>query len=252
MRPATGPRIGAQAFEADPAALTDSPYPAIDAAMLNMMTNNVSNPLRVVPPGFLEASIKLLQKVLANILADPTQAKFRSLKKTNKQVAAKILPCRGALQLLTACGFRSADGIMTMADEMVDVPKLEYAQSRLGGVGAEKAAAEESAAKAAEEARTALYKQQQEDRRVDREAKDVERKKLDEQRVEFARRAALESADYVPPPVVAADDDEAEGTAAATPAAEAAAARNIGTAAASAGAGDGDGDGGAAAADPAV
>eukprot|EP01046_Picozoa_sp_COSAG06_P066990 COSAG06_NODE_17152_length_958_cov_1.440047_1_plen_318_part_11 len=164
-------RQAAQAFEADSAALPDSsPYPAIDAAMLNMMTNNVSNPLRVVPPGFLEASIKLLQKVLANILAEPAEQKFRSLKKTNKQVAAKILTCRGALQLLTACGFRSADGVLTLADDSVDVPKLEYAQSRLGGVGAEKAAAEEGAAKAAEEARVALYKQHQEDRRVDREA----------------------------------------------------------------------------------
>jgi len=227
MRPATGPRIGAQAFEADPTALADSsPYPAIDAAMLNMMTNNVSNPLRVVPPGFVEESIKLLLKVVGNILSNPAERKFRSLKKANKQVAAKILPCRGALQLLTACGFRSADGILTMADEMVDVPKLEYAKGRLGGVGAEKAAAEESAAKAAEEARLALYRQQQEDRKEDRETKLVERAKLDEQRAEFARRAELESAEYVPPAVAAG---EAEAAVAATPAAKAAAARDAAT-----------------------
>jgi hypothetical protein len=74
-------------------------------------------------------------------------------------------PCRGALQLLTACGFRSADGVLTMADDAVDVGKLEYALGRLGGVEAEKAAAVGSAAKAAEEARLALFKQQQEDRR---------------------------------------------------------------------------------------
>ena len=65
-----------------------------------MTTNNTSNALRVVPPGFVEAAIVLLLKVLGNIIATPDEPKFRKLKKTNKQVEAKILPCRGALQML--------------------------------------------------------------------------------------------------------------------------------------------------------
>ena len=65
-----------------------------------MMTNNVSNALRLIPPGFVEAAIALLLKVIGNIISTPAEPKFRKLKKTNKQVEAKILPCRGALQLL--------------------------------------------------------------------------------------------------------------------------------------------------------
>jgi hypothetical protein len=49
---------------------------------------------------------------------------------------------------------------------------------------------------------------------VDREAKLVERGKLDDQRADFARRAALESAEYVPP----ADAEAAPAPAAAVPA----------------------------------
>ena len=94
------------------------------------MTDNVNTPLRVVPAGLVDAAVKVLQKVVGNIVANPGEAKFRRLKKTNKMVEGKLLPCRGAVQLLIACGFRSADGVLSLANDKVDLARL---WSRGGG-----------------------------------------------------------------------------------------------------------------------
>jgi hypothetical protein len=115
-------------------------------------------------------------------------------------------------------GFHSADGILTLADEMVNVAKLEYAQARLGGVEGEKAAAAASAAQAAvvrlpalpwtvsqlcsprkppgycasdgkpsfflvQDARVGMYKQQKVDKKDDAAKKLIERAKLDADQV---------------------------------------------------------------------
>ena len=75
---------------------------------------------------------------MANIVATPAEAKFRKLKKENKLVAQKLLPCRGALAVLVAAGFRSedVDGVpcLVMPDESVDVARLQSVQSGLEGV----------------------------------------------------------------------------------------------------------------------
>ena len=65
---------------------------AVDAALTKIAEENVQ--MEVV-----QGAVVLLGKVLANIVATPEEAKFRALKKANKQVAGKILPCRGALAL---------------------------------------------------------------------------------------------------------------------------------------------------------
>ena len=75
---------------------------------------------------------------MANIIATPAEGKFRKLKKENKLVAQKLLPCRGALAVLVAAGFRSedVDGVpcLVMPDESVDVARLQSVQSGLEGV----------------------------------------------------------------------------------------------------------------------
>ena len=77
-----------------------------------------------MPPGLVENAVKILGKVLCNIMASPEEEKFRKLKKTNKMVEGKLLPCRGAVQLLTAVGFRNVDGVLTLAEERLDVAVL--------------------------------------------------------------------------------------------------------------------------------
>jgi hypothetical protein len=173
-------------------------FAEIDDALAKIMTDNVNTPLRVVPAGLVDAAVKVLQKVVGNIVANPGEAKFRRLKKTNKMVEGKLLPCRGAVQLLIACGFRSADGVLSLANDKVDLARLEYAVDRLGRLEEEKQAAAGGEAKAAEAARVALFKQQQEAKREEARVKLSERQKVAEQRAEFARRAQSDSAPWEP------------------------------------------------------
>ena len=99
---------------------------------------------------------------------------------------------------MQACGFRSADGVLSMADDMVNVLKLEYAVARLNGVEAEKEAVADRGATALEEARVQAYKDQLVAKEQDRRLKLAERGKLDQQRAEFLERQARESAEYKP------------------------------------------------------
>ena len=181
----------ASAPAAEPAA---ADFTDIDAALAKITNDNVDTVagnrylLRVVPAGLVEGAVKVLVKVLGNIVTNPGEAKFRRLKKTNKMVEGKLLPCRGAVQLLIACGFRSADGVLSLADDKVDLSRLEYAVDRLGRLEEDKQAVVGDEAKAAEAARTALFKQQQEAKREEAQVKLAERQKVEE-RAEFARRA---------------------------------------------------------------
>ena len=202
-----GPRVGTgrpMDAAAAAAAVDAAAAAAIDAALTKMMTENVNTPLRVVGPELVENAVKVLTKVLANIVAEPGEEKFRRLKKANKMVQGKLLPCRGAVQLLMAVGFRNVDEVFVLADERRDLAALNYALQRLGGLGEEKEAAAAAEAAAAEQARRALYLQQQADREEDKRVKLIERKKLDEQRAEFARRAASDSAPWEAPDAAAA------------------------------------------------
>lgn len=85
-----------------------------------------------------------------------------------------------------------------MADDMVNVLKLEYAVARLNGVEAEKEAVADRGATALEEARVQAYKDQLVAKEQDRRLKLAERGKLDQQRAEFLERQARESAEYKP------------------------------------------------------
>ena len=49
--------------------------------------------------------ITLLQKLVLNIVKNPTDPKFRSIKKSNKVIASKLLSLKGVDWLLIAIGF---------------------------------------------------------------------------------------------------------------------------------------------------
>jgi hypothetical protein len=116
-----------------------APYAKVDAAFATMAT--AKQDMAVI-----DGATALLGKIVANILKSPGEEKFRALKKTNKQVAAVLLPCRGAVALMASLGFRteSVDGVdkLVLAADRLDVAALEYAQAQLasGAVQAAKTA----------------------------------------------------------------------------------------------------------------
>jgi len=61
-------------------------------------------------PAEARETYETLAKVLGNILANPGEAKFRSLKKDNKVIAVKILRSNNAASLLLAMGFEDEGG----------------------------------------------------------------------------------------------------------------------------------------------
>ena len=168
------------------AAAAAAPFADVDVALRKMVTDNASSAV-------IAGAAKLLTAVVKNILSQPAEPKFRSLKKENKAVATKILPCRGALQLLVALGFRSADGVLTMAEERVEPARLQHAQAGLAAVADQKAAADAGARQAAAAAKDAAYKEQQRQQREDKLARDRERQRVAEQRQEFLARRAAEA-----------------------------------------------------------
>jgi hypothetical protein len=58
-----------------------------------------------------DASAALLLRILANVVGDPTNAKFRKMRLANKKIAAAVLDTDGGLQLLEVgrCTLNSTD-----------------------------------------------------------------------------------------------------------------------------------------------
>ena len=163
-------------------------FPDVDAALATMAKGNPS-------AGIIAAAVKVLTSVVKNILAAPAEPKFRTLKKKNKAVETKILPCRGALQLMISVGFRSVtvgeDAVLALADERLDVPRLEHAQAGLAGVEGVKQAKAAAAIQAAAAARAKAKAEQQRLKREDQLARERVKQQLAEQREEvLAKRAA--------------------------------------------------------------
>eukprot|EP01043_Picozoa_sp_COSAG02_P071111 COSAG02_NODE_12865_length_1479_cov_62.097826_1_plen_375_part_10 len=161
-------------------------YSDVDVAVDKIVSDNAS-------VDAIKNAVKLLGTVISNILKEPQAPKFRSLKKDNKAVATKILPCRGALQLLVAIGFRSAEGVLTLAEERVEEARLNHAQAALASVMEKKAASDASAKQAAAAAKAAQYAEQQRLHREDQLARERERQRMAEQRQELAARRAAEA-----------------------------------------------------------
>ena len=50
-------------------------------------------------------ALETLRKILGNVVAEPSEPKYRTLKAENKAVKDKVLACRGGRQMLEAAGF---------------------------------------------------------------------------------------------------------------------------------------------------
>lgn len=87
----------------------------------------------------LWAQEKLL-KILGNIETYPSEARYRRLKPTNKVMAEKVLPAKGARALLRAVGFDQADGQLEllMPDSAVHPELLAAAMAHLQRLMVEK------------------------------------------------------------------------------------------------------------------
>lgn len=51
------------------------------------------------------AAFDIVMKLLANIVGSPEDPRFRSVKKTNKTIQTKLLPCAGIIELFALLGF---------------------------------------------------------------------------------------------------------------------------------------------------
>ena len=61
----------------------------------------------------------LVLKLLANIVANPQDPRFRAVKKTNKAIQAKLLTCVGVLEFFTTLGFTPMDdSLIFLGDDM--------------------------------------------------------------------------------------------------------------------------------------
>ncbi|KAF6212636.1 hypothetical protein GE061_013162 [Apolygus lucorum] len=54
----------------------------------------------------VDEAVQVLTTYVKNLLANPEEGKYRSIKMSNKMFAEKVLPIRGALEFLDAVGFR--------------------------------------------------------------------------------------------------------------------------------------------------
>ena len=66
------------------------------------------------------AAFDIVVKLLGNIVNSPEDPRFRSVKKTNKMIQSKLLPCAGVLELFTLLGFTPLeDTLVFLGDNTV-------------------------------------------------------------------------------------------------------------------------------------
>jgi hypothetical protein len=147
----------------------------------------------------VQAAAAVLTKVFRNVLSEPSNERFRRLKKDNKQVASKVMVVRGAPSLLRAVGFQpdpEDKNVLLLlppppsslhdadADDDNDAKgRLEYALIAVGGLAeakaaqlAQKTAAEREARLAAVRRETAAKKAAMQRLRSEAEADKIARK----------------------------------------------------------------------------
>lgn len=106
--------------------------PAVHAALAMMAGNH---------PGIMQTSAEQLCTLLGNIVSDPAEKKFRKLKPTNRLMAEKVLPAKGARPLLLAVGFEQSEShaVLIMQGCNADVGLLNVAIEGLQRLLGEKA-----------------------------------------------------------------------------------------------------------------
>ena len=108
------------------------------------------------PAAVAKTAVDLLTKIMGGIQSNPTEPKYRRLRKDNKKISSQVLAARGALGLLSAVGFASTgDGYLVMGEESVDPSLIEHSIATLRAAAAERSAGAAAAANAAREAHLA-------------------------------------------------------------------------------------------------
>lgn len=104
--------------------------------------------LAAVPWEQKEPAFTLIVKLLNNVVQDPSNPKFRRMKKTNKTLAAKVFSVPGCTALLLAAGF-TEDGEELVLPEGVEVAWVVELLNTFGKEEGEKKAREERDARIA-------------------------------------------------------------------------------------------------------
>ena len=71
--------------------------------------NRLQNLLKANPSSQAQLTVATLLRLLQNINEHPEEAKYRSIKKSNKAIQAKLLTTNGIVELLDLIGFRAVD-----------------------------------------------------------------------------------------------------------------------------------------------
>lgn len=123
------------------------------------------------------AAYDIALKLLANIVANPHDPRFRSVKKTNKTIQTKLLPCTGVLDLFAALGFTPMDDALIFVGQ--ELGTLELAHALIEG--------------RMDELREAVQKQQEEEKRQKAAKRPEEQKtKPDYSKMSEEKRRLLE------------------------------------------------------------
>lgn len=70
----------------------------------------------------VRVALELLQKIVGNILGEPAQPKYRTLKVDNPAIKEKVLSCPGARELLLSAGFVAQNVGMMARPELLVLP----------------------------------------------------------------------------------------------------------------------------------
>jgi len=120
--------------------------------------------LSEVRDGEFDAANALLPKILGNVVANPTEEKYRKLRTTNQKIS-QLLATRGVRALLRGAGFVEEGEFLVMA---ADTPADGAAQalSALQAHAQQRAATAEESKQAAIDQRKALHEVDNEQRKV--------------------------------------------------------------------------------------
>jgi thioredoxin 1 len=101
----------------------EKPRPKPDLAARQAQQRGALAALLAVPDkARAHAAASTIVKIVANILSNPAEPKFRALKCDNRQVKQKVLECPGGRDLLLAAGFEERDVGMIARPEMLVLP----------------------------------------------------------------------------------------------------------------------------------
>ena len=63
----------------------------------------------------------LLEKLISNIISNPNDPKYRTIKTTNPAIQAKLMSVKGIEKLILMLGYQPRDGNFVLPDETVGV-----------------------------------------------------------------------------------------------------------------------------------